>query len=230
MSSFSRLRENLKIALMTTAIAAVTSVSFVEADEKPQAVDVRSEMSEKMGDLLALSGYDADAIAHADEESAGMKQHVPSKMSMNIQMMDMMLLAPDTQGAMHGLRSVETAYETLQEADKALKEATISMIASEGYVLGDPESSHLQSILEQHQTEYAAARTLAEKTRDHFVEAAHGARDKGIDIGKFNEVLPRTKARDYHLVSLEDVEAAEYRLAHQIRYCLQTKERKWACD
>lgn len=230
MSSFSRLRENLKVALMTTAIAAVTSVSFVEAEDKAPPAERHAQMSEQYGDPLSLAGYDADGTPNDEAGKATVHQAPISKMSMKMQLMDMMMLAPDTQGTLRGLRLVETAYDTLQEADKALKEATISMITSEGYVLGDPESSHLQSILEQHQTEYTTARTLAEKARDHFVETAHSARDKGADIGKFNEILPRTKARDYHLVSLEDVEAAEHKLAHQTRSCLQTKERKWACD
>lgn len=238
MSSFSRLRENLKIALMTTAIAAVTSVSFVEADDKAPAVDARAEMSERMNDLLRLSGYDADAIP-GDSDDTGTLHHAPSKMSMKMQMMDLMLLAPDTAGtlkapgsttALRSLQTVESAYEALQEADKALKASTINMIVSEGYALDNPPGSHQQDILDQHQKEYLAARELAEQMRDHFVEEAHRARDKGIDIGKYGDMLSRTKARDYHLISLQDVETAEQKLANEIRTCMRTSSRRWSCD
>ena len=178
MSSFSRLRENLKIALMTTAIAAVTSVSFVEADDTAPTVD--AAMSERMNDILLLS--------------------------------------------------VESAYEALQEAEKTLKASTIDMIVSEGYVLESPSNSHMQGILEQHQQAYLAARNLAEQTRDHFVEEAHRSRDKGIDIGKYDYMLSRTKAKDYHLISLQDVEAAEQKLANDIRTCVRTSSNRWSCD
>lgn len=228
MSSFSRLRENLKIALMTTAIAAVTSVSLVDADDKAPAVD--AAMSERMSDILLLSGLDADAVPDTDE--------APSKMSMNMQLMDLMLLAPDTAGtlkapgatsAMDPLQTVDSAYEALQNADKALKASTIDMIVSEGYVLENPSNSHSQSILEQHQEAYMAARDHAQTLRDRFVEEAHGARDKGVDIGQYNDILALTKARDYHLVSLQDVEAAEKKLATETRACISSAG-KWSCD
>lgn len=219
MSSFSRLRENLKIALMTTAIAAVTSVSFVEADEKAPAVD--AAMSERMSDILLLSGLDADAVPDTDE--------APSKMSMNMHLMDLMLLAPDSTSTLRSLQAVDSAYEALQNADKALKASTIDMIVSEGYVLENPSNSHSQSILEQHQEAYMAARDHAQTLRDRFVEEAHGARDKGVDIGQYNDILALTKARDYHLVSLQDVEAAEKKLATETRACISSAG-KWSCD
>ena len=227
MSSFSRLRENLKIALMTTAIAAVTSVSFVEADDKAPKVD--SAMSERMNDILLLSGIDHDAVPDTDEDVSKTRNDSPSKMTMNMQLMDMMLLAPNTTGAMRSLQTVDSAYEALQEADKALKASTIDMIVSEGYVLENPSNSHNQSILEQHQKEYMAARNLAETTRDRFVEEAHSARDKGVDIGQYSEILSRTKAQDYHLISLQDVEAAEKKLATETRACVSVAG-KWSCD
>lgn len=227
MSSFSRLRENLKIALMTTAIAAVTSVSFVEADGKAPKVD--AAMSERMNDILLLSGIDHDAVPDANDAAGKTESYAPSKMSMNMRMMDLMLLAPDSTSTLRSLQAVDSAYEALQEADKALKASTIDMIVSEGYVLEKPSNSHNQSILEQHQREYMAARNFAETTRDRFVEEAHSARDKGVDIGQYSEILSRTKAQDYHLISLQDVEAAEKRLATETRACVYAAG-KWSCD
>lgn len=227
MSSFSSLRENLKIALMTTAIAAVTSVSFVEADDKAPAVD--AAMSERMNDILLLSGIDHDAVPDANDAAGKTESYAPSKMSMNMRMTDLMLLAPDSTSTLRSLQTVDSAYEAFQESDKALKASTIDMIVSEGYVLENPSNSHNQSILEQHQKEYMAARNLAETTRDHFVEEAHSARDKGVDIGKYSEILSRTKAKDYHLISLQDVEAAEKKLATETRTCISAAG-KWSCD
>lgn len=228
MSSFSRLRENLKITLMTTAIAAVTSVSFVEADDKTPAVD--AAMSERMNDILLLSGIDHDAVPDANDAAGKTESYAPSKMSMNMRMMDLMLLAPDSTSTLRSLQTVDSAYEALQGANQALKASTIDMIVSEGYVLDDPSSSHSQSILQQYQEAYLAARNLAEQTRDHFVEEAHRARDKGLDIGRYNEILSRTKAQDYHLISLQDVEAAEQKLANEIRTCMRTSSNRWSCD
>lgn len=227
MSSFSRLRENLKIALMTTAIAAVTSVSFVEADDKAPKVD--AAMSERMNDILLLSGIDHDAVPDANDAAGKTESYAPSKMSMNMRMMDLMLLAPDSTSMLRSLQTVDSAYEALQEADKALKASTIDMIVSEGYVLESSSNSHNQSILEQHQKEYLAARNLAETTRDRFVEEVHSARDKGVDIGQYSEILTRTKARDYHLISLQDVEAAEKKNMMD-RVCIQKISKLWYCE